>query len=59
MLKGVTQDIEFYLLAGGYRSAPYLLKALAMPKVVDFSLYLDYPKYTGLKDETIHQKNRG
>ena len=23
-----------------------------MPKVVDFSLYLDYPKYTGLKDET-------
>ena len=24
-----------------------------MPKVVDFSLYLDYPKYTGIKDKTI------
>ena len=53
VLKGVTQDIVFYLLAGGYRSDPYVLKALAMPKIVDFSLYLDYPKYTLLTDKTI------
>ncbi len=24
-----------------------------MPKIIDFSLHLDYPKYTGIKDETI------
>ena len=53
-LKGVAEDVKFYLLAGGYTSAPYLLKALPMPKVIDFSLYLDYPKYTGLKAEVIH-----
>ena len=57
VLKGVDQDVEFFLLGGGYKIGPYLLKALAMPKVVDLSLNLDYPEYTGLKDETI--RNNG
>ena len=57
LFKGVNNDIQFQFLAGGYKSENYTLKALPQPKVVDFSLQLNYPNYTKTKNETI--KNNG
>ena len=57
LFKGVNNDIQFQFLAGGYKSENYTLKALPQPKVVDFSLQLNYPNYTRTKNETI--KNNG
>ena len=57
LFKGVNEDISFQFFAGGYTSETYILKALPQPKVVELIAYLNYPKYTNIKDE--HIKNNG
>ncbi|MDY7394681.1 DUF4175 family protein [Aureibaculum sp. 2210JD6-5] len=51
------EPIEFYLEANNVRSKPYQLEVLETPNVTGFEMYMNYPAYTGKKDELI--KNTG
>ncbi len=51
--KNVQRDIDFKLYADGFYSNPYTLKALPNPVLTNFRIILDYPAYTGRKDEII------
>ena len=51
--KNVQRDISFRFYADGFYSKPYELKALPNPVLNGFSVALDYPTYTGKKDEVI------
>ena len=51
------EPIEFYLEANEVRSKPYQLEVLKTPNVTGFEMYMNYPAYTGKKDELI--KNTG
>ena len=51
--KNVQRDISFRFYADGFYSKPYQLKALPNPVLNGFSVALDYPSYTGKKDEVI------
>ena len=53
LFKSINQDLNFYLSAGGYKSKLYTIKVLKMPKVVDFSIKLNYPEYTKIPNNTI------
>jgi hypothetical protein len=44
---------RFYFEADGYRSKLYSLQVLPRPVVLSFELALDYPDYTGKKDEIL------
>jgi len=46
-------DVVFAFEAAGFRSREYTLKALASPGLQRFEIHLDYPAYTGRKDEII------
>ncbi|WP_274474990.1 DUF4175 family protein [Mangrovimonas aestuarii] len=48
-----TTDIEFFLSANDVNSRDYILKVSEVPSIVGFSMYLDYPAYTGKKDAVI------
>ena len=50
--KKVQQDIDFYLTANGYRSESFTLHVVPKPMIVSFDTDLDYPAYTGKKDES-------
>lgn len=54
LFKNVISDIEFKLYADGFYSKKYKLKSLLKPSILEFSAFLDYPKYTQLKDETLN-----
>lgn len=47
-------DISFYLSANQVRSLDYTLKVDEVPVISRFELSLDYPDYTGKKDEVIN-----
>ena len=51
------EPMEFYLEANNVRSKPYRLEVLKTPNVTGFEMYMNYPAYTGKKDELI--KNTG
>lgn len=51
--KNVQRDVDFKLYADGYFSESYTLKALPNPVLTNFQILLDYPGYTGLKDEVV------
>lgn len=53
----VNEDKDFFLSAGGFRSQDHKLAVLAKPALLNFELRLDYPSYTGRKDENL--KNIG
>ena len=53
LLKNVNKDIEFKLFADGFYSNTYTLRSLLKPSVINFSTFLDYPKYTNMPDENI------
>ncbi len=55
--KKVNQNTPFFLTAGGFQSASYELKVLKKPNILNFEVQLDYPGYTGRKDEKL--ENRG
>jgi len=49
----VQRNIPFRFEANSIISEEYTLEALPVPGFTDFSVYIDYPAYTGLKDELI------
>lgn len=51
--KNVTEPITFRLFAAGYYSQSFVLKVAQKPILKTIKLQLDYPDYTGKKDETI------
>jgi hypothetical protein len=48
-----TDDLSFYFTANDVRSVDYELNVNAVPTIRSFELALDYPAYTGKKDEVI------
>ena len=53
VFKSARKTTTFRLLADGYASSGYELKVLPNPSVLDFSVTLDYPTYTGKQDERV------
>lgn len=51
--KNVQKDTPFRIFAGNVKSANYNLNVLEKPNLLDFTLALDYPAYTGTKDEVV------
>ena len=52
-LKNVQEDLSFTLEADGFRSKTYTIKVLPKPTLRGFQVELDYPAYTGMKDEVL------
>ncbi len=52
-LTNVRKDTKFQLYSGKYRNNEQLLKVLPKPRMVNFSLNLDYPSYTQQRDEIL------
>ncbi len=53
LFRNVDANQEFRLYANGFYFGPYSLEMLAKPVLVNFEVALNYPSYTGLKDETL------
>lgn len=53
----VKNNLDFFLSSGPVKSANYDLEVLLRPQIAFFDTELDYPSYTGYKDETL--KNTG
>jgi hypothetical protein len=51
--KNVHKDLPFKVFAGRVSSDPLMLHVLKKPNLISFSVQLDYPGYTGQKDETL------
>lgn len=51
--RNVREDMRFRFEGGGFESQPYDLKVLPNPVLLGFEIELDYPTYTGKKDETV------
>jgi hypothetical protein len=49
----VPRNQEFNLSAAGFSSDVYKLKVLMRPAISNFKVYVDYPDYTGNKDEVL------
>lgn len=56
--ENVRKDIEFKLDGGGVNSEAYLIKTLPMPKILRNTAAIDYPAYTGIKDQTLLNQNQ-
>ncbi|WP_281763820.1 DUF4175 family protein [Neptunitalea lumnitzerae] len=50
---GLKKDTNFYLESNAVVSREYKLHVVAVPVVLNFSMSLDYPSYTGKEDEVI------
>ncbi|MCC7029063.1 MAG: hypothetical protein IT257_02075, partial [Chitinophagaceae bacterium] len=49
----VSKNIEFSLSAAGFESERFMIKTLQKPVIKQFKVSVDYPDYTGRKDETL------
>lgn len=49
----IRNDQHFFLVAGKYRSPEYKLTVLPRPIILSFETVMDYPSYTGKKDEVL------
>ena len=49
----IRNDQHFFLVAGRYRSPEYELTVLPRPIILSFETVMDYPSYTGKKDEVL------
>ncbi len=49
----IKEDTEFYLSSNNVRSRNYKIEVLAVPKLLDFQMHLEYPKYLQKKSETV------
>jgi hypothetical protein len=52
-LKSLQENQTFLLEADGFKSIPYTIEVLPRPVLLGFQVTLDYPAYTGLKDEVL------
>lgn len=50
----VQEDKTFQLSANGFDSKPYDIDVLEKPNILSFEVALDYPAYTGRKDEVLN-----
>jgi hypothetical protein len=48
------EPVQFYLEANGVRSKDYEIEVIKIPAIIDFLMVMDYPAYTGNKDELIN-----
>ena len=53
LFKQINLPITFQLLADDYQTKDYTIEVLKKPLIVSFDVRLNYPKYTGKKDEKI------
>lgn len=53
LFENVSEDIEFTLEGGDFKSQEYVIKMLPMPKILRNSAAIDYPAYTGIKDQVL------
>ncbi len=51
--KNVQKDIPFHFYSGAVKSKDHNVDVLLKPNMAGFDLFLDYPGYTGRKDETL------
>ena len=51
--RSVADDVDFTLSSGAVESRPYALAVIKKPNLLGFSVDLDYPAYTGRRDETL------
>ncbi|OSZ78241.1 hypothetical protein CAP35_08255 [Chitinophagaceae bacterium IBVUCB1] len=49
--RNVTEPFSFRLYAGGYYSQPFSMRVAQKPVLKSFNVKIDYPDYTGRKDE--------
>lgn len=54
MIRNVQKDTPFRIFSGTVSSEENTLKVLTKPNLANFSVSLDYPGYTGRKDEVIN-----
>lgn len=52
-LPKVKQDVRFYFDANGFKSNNFEVVVHGSSKLSNFKVFLDYPDYTGLKDELV------
>ena len=50
----VQKDVDFRLYSTGIESQEYTLEVLKKPNILGFDVKLDYPAYTGRKDEELN-----
>ena len=53
LFNNIHQDINFEFEAAGFLSDTYQVHLLQRPELRSFMIDLDYPQYTGIKDESI------
>lgn len=51
VFRNVTDPVEFKLYAAGYYSQAYIITVAQKPVLKSFNVKIDYPDYTGRKDE--------
>jgi len=51
----VAQPMDFRLVAGEVSSPPYRLQLIPKPVIQHMEVWLDYPAYTGMKDQHLRQ----
>ncbi|MDZ7776262.1 MAG: hypothetical protein U5L09_12025 [Bacteroidales bacterium] len=49
----ISKNTEFFFSSGKVHSNTYSLEVFALPVILDFSLFLDFPEYTGLEKDTV------
>ena len=54
IFKNLNKGISFKLIGDGYQSKEYELKVLPNPIVLNFQVYLNYPKYLNKKPEILN-----
>ena len=52
-ISGLSENLEFRINSNEVFSEDYLLEVIKVPKLLNFEMFLDYPAYTGLKDEML------
>lgn len=57
VFKNIQKNTEFKIFSGKVRSGDFELKVIPKPVITDFNIFVDYPQYTGQKDEYL--KNTG
>jgi hypothetical protein len=51
VFKNIQKDTEFKIFSGKVKSEDFELTVIPKPVITDFNVFVDYPQYTGQKDE--------
>ena len=47
------ESVDFYIASNTVSSRNYKIEVIKVPAINEFSMFLDYPNYTGMRNETI------